>query len=406
LAVIKFMIGFSFMALGGVGPFISAFNIANITDSRTTVTSIIASLFNLGGLAYFASINVLDQIDVDVDDQRKIIGWLFFYLGIGNLAIAYLIWPVRTYAPHTFVENLIDFRLWKGSSKSATEENIQKLLVKQKENDYVPLIEESARNQICSKEFLLITMFYSFFLLSMSFYFGTVYSQMDPDNERSWLHSVILLVANAIPIVLAWPCARLMDKFGFAFGMGTICVCSVLMYGVLMTDSLYLYVISTGIFAIFRTFLFSTFFGFMGATFGFTHYGAIVGTATIFAAVVSQIGLVLNDIGFNTGFVYVNMGLVIGAAIFFPFSLTQGVWESDKGEVKDDLNKFGKRLTYKWSSFAMVSPRRIRFNKQKDRAMNSPSYQILTHSSQSFYGASESTSFHKLNTSVDKVSMH
>ena len=76
------MIGFSSMAAGGVGPYISAFNIANIVEGRTTVTSIIAALYNLAGLVYFAAISVLDRVDVDIDDQRKIIGFMFFYLGI------------------------------------------------------------------------------------------------------------------------------------------------------------------------------------------------------------------------------------------------------------------------------------------------------------------------------------
>merc|ERR550534_2683367 len=138
------MIGFSCVALGGVGPFISSFNIANITDSQTTVTSIIASLFNLAGLAYFGSINLLDLVNVDIDNQRNLTGLLFFYFGVGNFVIAYLIWPVRTYAPNTYVESLLDFHLTKRSLKSTSHHRISNFVLRRNDDDYIPLIEESA----------------------------------------------------------------------------------------------------------------------------------------------------------------------------------------------------------------------------------------------------------------------
>jgi len=372
LAILKFIIGFSCIAVGGNGPYISSYNVANISNNPTTVTSIIAAVFNLAGLVYLALHCVLDQIDVNVEDQRNIIGWTFVYLGIGNFIVAYFIWPVRAFTPNSSVTKLVDFHIVKGasSSKSATVKNIEY------RDRLIPLHEQNVRAQICSKEFFLINSFYAFFLLSMSCYFGTIFLQMDTKEDRSWLQTVFLLAGNAAPVFFAWPCAKLLDRFGFAFGIGATCICSGLMFFLLISDSVALYLISTGMFAIFRTFFFSTFYGFVGEAFGFNNYGVIVGAATISGALVSQFALVLNDIGFNIGFIYVDVGLVIGALIFFPFSLTLGVWESDLSQEHNHRLSFGRLLTYNWSRIGNVSTGRLKLGRQNAEQLSPVSKSI------------------------------
>lgn len=157
---------------------------------------------------------------------------------------------------------------------------------------YVPLRKEAVKVQLLSKEFILGTAFYALSLLAMSYYLGTVFVQLD--GKGDWLGTYVLLQANLTPIVLSWPCALLLDRFGFSFGMGTVCICSTAMFATLLPNSVISYVISAIFLATFRCFLFATFFGYVGSMFGFDHYGVIVGVSALFTGVFGQLVIVLN----------------------------------------------------------------------------------------------------------------
>jgi len=174
-----------------------------------------------------------------------------------------------------------------------------------------------------------------------------------------------------MPVVLAFPCGLLIDRFGYSFGMGTVCICSVIMFGTLEFDSVPSYVISSVLFATFRCFLFSTFFGYIGNMFGFDNYGTVTGFASLFAGIFSQIVIVLNWVAYHYDFTYVNIGLAVASSFSFPLALTLGVWELDgeehvtiAGDPKlytlKSHSTFGSRITRWWSRVASVSPRRLR----------------------------------------------
>lgn len=91
VAIAKFTIGFAIIAMGGMGPYITSFNIANLTNSETTTTSLIAALFNFSGLTYFIMISILNVVNVTVDEQREFICLLFTYICIGQVVLVYLI---------------------------------------------------------------------------------------------------------------------------------------------------------------------------------------------------------------------------------------------------------------------------------------------------------------------------
>jgi len=144
------------------------------------------------------------------------------------------------------------------------------------------------------------------------------------------------------------------------------------MFCTLLLDSITSYAVSAVFLGIFRCFLFSTFFGYVAKTFGFEHYGAVVGVAAIIAGVLSQLVLVLNWVAYTYGFIYVNIGVAVIIGLIFPLALTLGVWETDV--ESDDLkhgdpslnlslksqDSFGSRISYKWSRFANITPRRLR----------------------------------------------
>jgi len=375
-AVYEFTIGYCCMALGGFGPYISSFNIANITKHQNGFTSLLAAEFNLTGMMYWALIAVLDYMNVPVDDQRSMIGSIFMWISVANGVLVYLVWPVESYVPNSNVKKLISFRLWSSRAMLVTDNDIRRSFIPDDTvinhrkrnlswNSYISLRDETAKNQIFSKEFLLLKTWYCVYMLIMSFYLGTVYDQIDPHNESHWVKTVVLFLGNVAPIVLAWPCAILLDKFGYAFGVGTVSLCSVGMFSCLSSKLMFLKVMSSCFFAIYRTFLFATFYSSIGSLFGFVNYGAVLGVATILAAAVSQFAILLNTTGYAIGFSYINIPLAILSAFLFPLSLTLGVWEWDtrdseleqEGNVKKEAT-LGLRLTKKWSRFANVMPRR------------------------------------------------
>jgi len=381
-AVYEFTVGFCCMALGGFGPYISSFNIANITKHQNAFTSLLAAECNLTGMMYWALIVIMEYMNIPVEDQRSKIGLIFTWLSVANGVIVYLIWPVESYAPHSNVERLISFRLWSSKSMPPSDKDTRRSLIADSRtcgttnlkkrniscNSYISLREETAWNQILSREFLLLKTWYSVYMLFMSFYLGTVYIQIDPNNESDWVKDIVLFLANVGPIVLAWPCAILLDKFGYAFGVGTVSLCSVGMFSCLSSKLFILKVMSACFFSIYRTFLFATFYSSIGSIFGFVNYGAVLGVATIFAAAVCQFAVLLNTTGFAIGFSYVNIALAVFSVFMFPLSLTLGVWEWDICDIESEQEgsfkkaaSLGLRLTKKWSRFANVMPRRHRF---------------------------------------------
>jgi len=171
----------------------------------------------------------------------------------------------------------------------------------------------------------------------------------------------------------------LLDWFGFSFGIGTVSVSSIGMFCTLLPESTHWYVVSSVFLGTFRCFLFATYFGYVGKTFGFTNYGVIVGATTIFSAVFGQLGIVLNSISYNNGFWYVNVTLAVATGLLFFLALTLGVWEWDTQVDEMDAKEFtfpqigderrdsvGLKMTYMWSRIATVTPRRLRMAKKRE----------------------------------------
>jgi len=196
LAIAKFTTGFALIAMGGMGTYISSYNIANVTKFETTITSLIAAIFNLTGLTYFLFGIILDKLNMPIDKQRNFIGLLFTYTSAGQAVLIYLFWPVRAFAPNSDVGSLTDFRFFKPTkikddqmsllkgevSNERAEDSLFSNEIGHKvsgNEEYVPLRKESAKMQLLSKEFMLATVFYSLSLLAMSFYLGTIFSQVD-----------------------------------------------------------------------------------------------------------------------------------------------------------------------------------------------------------------------------------
>lgn len=367
VSVAKFITGLSLIAMGGMGPYMSSFSIANVTKFPNTITSIIAAIFNFAGLTYFLVWIILDELKMSVENQRKFFGLLLTLTSVGQAVLIYLFWPVRAFAPNSDVERLVDFRLFKpteinddafhGSSgfknqdillqnssrqnnspssvDSTSSENQDtfsfsdvKGYIVSGNKEHVPLCKAKAKVQLFSKEFMLGTAFFSLCILAMSFYLGTIFVQMD--GKADWLGTNLLLQANATPFVLAWPCGLLLDRFGFSFGVFVLSGSSFGMFSTILLDSIPWYVVSSVFFALFRCFLFATYFGYVGMTFGFTNFGVLVGSTTIFSFVVGQLGILLNSIAYNYGFWYVNAGLaVVTGLLLYYLALTLSSWERD-----------------------------------------------------------------------------
>jgi len=155
-AVMKFGIGISCIATGGIGVFISSHNIANISRKTKAVASLITILFQISGLMWWGIRTVLEKISVPVDDQRRTIGLIMFYIAIANSVIAWLIWPVKAFERNSHVDTLVSIYLWKGNAngyceKSKNESNTTQMtrtLLKMSH-----LRERSLKTQLRGKEF-------------------------------------------------------------------------------------------------------------------------------------------------------------------------------------------------------------------------------------------------------------
>jgi len=405
-----FMVGFSMIACGGIGPYLASYNLANLTSNPNAITSLIAALFNMAGLTFFILTKLMDTSNIEPHDQRNLICEILGGLNFIHLIVIYLLWPLQPYSPGSKggpakIQQLVTFGLVKSQAPQShsddegsrpflmettdantsknnslgdtppTNSSVDRRRLLETAEGYRPLIEENGRRQICSVEWFFMTIFYCFFLLAMSFYFASINTQIDPDSKYEWRRTTVLLMANLAPVAFAFPAGYLLDKFGFALGVAGVAVCTLAMYLCLLPDdNVAFYIVSFIAFAIMRTFLFSTFFGYIGCTFGYANYGLVVGVTTVCQAGVNQISIPLNSIGFgDAGFFGINCGFAIGAALFLPYALTLGVWEWNDDQADAVFNQglgalanlgvkatFGRRITYKWGKITHTTPRRMR----------------------------------------------
>jgi len=106
------------------------------------------------------------------------------------------------------------------------------------------------------------------------------------------------------------------------------------MFTTLVGSSVTLFGISTCFFAVYRTFFFYTYFGFVGEAFSPKHYGIVTGFSLICSATICQFSVVLTNIGFTSGFVTVDIALAVTALIFIPFSFSHGWGLRDRNVAK------------------------------------------------------------------------
>jgi len=436
-------IGLVLVAAGGVGPYISSYNIANVAPDAKVITSFIAALFNMSGLDWLFVYGALYKIGYTGSELRTQMSIIFLAISGANTILIYLLWPVRPFIKGDRVQKLLDFRLYR-TRKTPTpsdEENVFKenktkndvnclipknvaikkagaqldgtsimhkvneaeaLLSYKKANysgqpesppsdgeltlvsiDLKPDLRDlDAVGQVKSFEFIMITLFYSYFLMCMAFYLGSINTQIanfceGTSYNADWLQQLALIMANFFPVLIAERIGSVLDQLGFAFGVAAVTTCSMLMFGFILIGTQPTLIASMTLFGVMRCFLFTTYFGYIAAAFGFAHYGQVIGVTTLFAAGICEANLFINHLAFEWGFEYVNMALVIGAAPFLIYALTLGVWEWERFQHLPGFNAdvegshhsdnlalkreetFGRRLTVGFSRYMGVTPRRM-----------------------------------------------
>ena len=168
------------------------------------------------------------------------------------------------------------------------------------------LSQRSFRSQIQTTTFLQLLFFFSISTLWANFFVGTISSQLGPavtnlsTTEYSYLINAfnVLLPAAVVGIpVIGW----LLDTRGFVVSIFlTIALGLLFAVGLLVANPKRhpgLLIAAFCCYALFRTFLFSVTFAYVGQKFGFRHFGALSGVLFFVAAAIGYLQYPINSWG-------------------------------------------------------------------------------------------------------------
>jgi len=177
------------------------------------------------------------------------------------------------------------------------------------ESQLPPLRERSFVGQVRSAEYLLMLCFFSINMLPAQFTVGTMGTQLelkgDDSGDALRVYSAIFAIS-----AVATPFAGLgIDKYGFPLAMLIVNTMLGVSYAVLIVPALEVQLVAYVLYSVGRVCLWAIMFSFVGAVFGFVHYGKLAGGALAFGAFLSLLqyaALELTLGPFEGNFTFVN----------------------------------------------------------------------------------------------------
>jgi len=184
-----------------------------------------------------------------------------------------------------------------------------------------PKVTVTAREQLRSREYLLLLLWFSILLPPLQFYVGSIGLQLERHGDDTGFYTNLYSIIYASLIVVAPFLGFLIDMVGLGIGqaLGTICVAvSFFLLGMERAVGA-LTVVHMIFYALGRMLVFGLFFTNVGKRFGFDHYGTLAGTGLFVSSLASLLQLPLMRWVEAGYMVEVNVGCGLSVLGFLPY---------------------------------------------------------------------------------------
>eukprot|EP00966_Prymnesium_polylepis_P151147 3491943-Prymnesium_polylepis.1 len=188
----------------------------------------------------------------------------------------------------------------------------------------LPLKQRPFRGQVLTAEFALMVCFFTVNALQCQFTVQSIGVQLEAKGDSDGAVTRLFSLALALSFLATPFIGTMFDRIGFT---RVFAVVNTLLIGVpvtLLFDSLRAQYLTCIFYSVGRVGQWASFFAFMGATFGFSNYGKLVGGGLMFQACVSllQYPLLAITVGpLQRDFTFVNVLFVVLSACQYPVIL-------------------------------------------------------------------------------------
>ncbi|KAG4107317.1 MFS general substrate transporter [Neocallimastix lanati (nom. inval.)] len=331
-----YLIGFLLLGIAGPFIFISTLHFSTVFPKKS-------------GLIMAALTGSFDASSVIFLLFNKLYYFFDKKYSVQTFFLVYMIVPIIIFIANSFLMPKTSLQWSESESEDLINESdeFSSLLNNDKEtsiisstNNYQSIISEHEQNenrnkekdikemtsweQMKTKEYILITLLTSIFMIRLNFYISTTEEQFstisnDEDGIKNTVQffNIMLPLAGVLSIM---PIGWLLDNFKIYIGFTVLCLMA-LIFGVLsLIPSLSLQFISIIIFVFMRPLLYTSGNDFSSKTFGFKTFGRVYGLMNLISSIVNfgQYAveyLVVNV--FNGQFIEINFAFTILTSIMF-----------------------------------------------------------------------------------------
>mmetsp|Transcript_23947 Transcript_23947/g.80444 ORF Transcript_23947/g.80444 Transcript_23947/m.80444 type:complete len:459 (-) Transcript_23947:57-1433(-) len=288
---------YALIGMGGAGVQLSVQNVSALFGSRrNTAMSSLSGAFQFGSVVYLLFEVANEQAGASRLSLLSAHAAVAFLIAV----VALLIWPTRPFAPP------------KPREAEPPGEDAPKAPAPtppSAPSASVSVTPPTLWSQLSSSEYLLMLAFFTGNALHAQFTAGTVGQQLelkgDDDGTMTRVYAAVFSTSAASTPFFG----AAVDRYGTVRVVTVVNTLLVVANAVLMVPNLAVQPIAFLCYGIGRVCLWASFFSFVGAQFGFAHYGVLAGGGLAFAACVSLLqypALQLTLEVFDSNFIYIN----------------------------------------------------------------------------------------------------
>ena len=327
----------AFVAIGTGNPllYISSFNFSKLYPSSSNLLlSMFIGCFGFSAIVFY----IFQEVHFAYGVPSNQLFLLFSLVPIALVLCGFCLLPVDVY----HVQRQKKLAFMNGDTDVVGEKTpLLAIEATPKEPVELPSENEGILQQLKSPQFLAQAIFFSWGMLHLNFYLGTVYDQLlmfdktggdkaDQITEFFALSYPFGCLASILPVGL------LVRNTSVSTSIFVYCTANLIFSGFSLVPQIGVQWFTVNLFIVDRVAFFTVMSTYSAAIFGFKNLSTMFGAAGCIAGLASLLSYLLSYIALdiNNDFTAINTVLFVGALVNFAFpTLIRKYWEEEKGEV-------------------------------------------------------------------------
>ena len=317
-----FIPAYILMGIGGPPILNSSLHLSNLYPTwMSTIKSLFSGLFGASALVFFGFEYIFEKYHIS--RKTLFVGYLPVIIFVG--ASASVFWPSKPYLMEQVSEH---------------DKIIQPAKANLDNNN--PLKQKGFFGQVFSIEFLGMVLFMSLGVVRLNFFAQTMDGQLARRGDAShhYLYSKAFAVIAPLGFLGTPIIGILLDKAGLVTAFIFVNTCQLLFNGMFMIPILPLQIATFIVYAVCRSYLYSSKFALIANRMGFKNFGKLAGTCNCLIGILqtTQFGLskLLKDV-FKQNAIWIHFGFVILGVLAYLYPLY--LWISNRRIKRDLENK-------------------------------------------------------------------